>query len=182
MKKMMAVLLTMALCLSLLACGKKAETAEATQIWDREAEAAAFLEVMANAQTMEEMDYVMHSSVSVENRERLLEEQKAWIEAAKIEHISIKKVSYVETYDQWDIFYCYREVDAYTDPESSEPVALGVCFVNLVIENGHYVYPGITQENQHIFSRYVACMECDAGMVGENACTECGGKGYFINE
>lgn len=113
MKKTIAILLLLCLCIGLCACGDQKN-------WDPIAEATATLNELYNCKTEEDLKKVMHKETSKEDLYVMLQEISRLQHYA--ESISVKEVKHLETVNGYNVFLFELAYDATQMPMISVPL------------------------------------------------------------
>jgi len=199
MKKILAFIITLILCIGLCACGKE----DATQTgypegWDRIAEATKTLNRYYACETEEEYRAVFHSSVSQSNLKmvmdsmnefRLMQEQSM---GAYEQYV--RKIKFVETHNGCDVFIVsdgFETSDGIRTPDQPLPEmkapnygmvsisGMAWSMVALVAENGQYVLPYAPETDWASYYATIVQCTCDLGtvVVPGDPCKSCNGEG-----
>lgn len=203
MKKTLAWILALCLCLGLCACGgKKATQAEYPEDWDRIAEATATLNQYYACQTEEEFRAVLHSDVPDSMLQMIMDNWRNFHESWNMDNVGIseqyvRKIKYIETYKGSDLFIVsdgYVMKDGSRTPDEPLPELKGQMhispvmrqgsFVLLTMENGRYVLANADQnELQSYVTKFAPC-SCDLGtvVVPGDPCKGCNGEGFLTEQ
>ncbi len=202
MRKSLAFIMTLILCIGLCACGNEdAAHTEYPKDWDRIAEATKTLNRYYACETEDEFRAVIHSSVSDSNfkmiMDNMLSFRQAWvgIDNGIIAEQYVRKIKFIETYKGCDVFVVsdgyestggYRTPDDPT-PEKKAPVVGSVIFSSmnwtvcaLAYENGQYVLANSFGNDWMSYYASITPCTCDLGIVvvPGDPCKSCNGEGH----
>ena len=199
MKKTIAILLMLCVCIGLCACGNEDECPED---WDRIAEATATLNQFYNCSTEEEYKNILEKSATARDIQTLVEDAAFRSEIAL--STSVRHVIFIGTYKGYDLFmsvqdYVYTEEylaqmqaelsDVTYYPEGVTPTrSFALVGFNPIMplkyEDGRYVISVDTNLLNKLSEVYPDC-ECNAGQIpvqGDILCDTCSGTGHIETE
>lgn len=190
MKRFLALILALTLCLSLAACGAGNGTASNTPDgWDRLAEATKTINSYYNCSSIEEMAQIMDKDVSQKYLETWFQYfQEFDTYYSEPVYTYVRTIRFVETYKGMDVFYVTanavaegEEIPEQDMPQVGEsadghnyPTMMQVQYVGqligLVIEDGRYV---VSSNDAALYRRYEVCTNCSEGMIIQQGTTPC---------
>ena len=181
MKKTIAILLALCLCIGLCACGKEdSAQIEYPEGWDHIAEATKLCQQLVACQKIEDVQHIAQTGISEQNLSAFV------LNSPEIQSIEIQKIVFVESHQGCDTFILRAKghtEESLAKPDS--PYFLGVLFdvkLALVIENGQYVIAATDLSKR--MNQYEICTFCNLGQapVYGGPCTTCNGIGQILNE